>query len=133
MSEPIPELKTVLGRGLRRRCPRCGQGAVFDGWIKLHKTCPACGLKYLHNEGDLWAYLVAVDRALFIFPLIVIIYFRLYNPYSIWFYIFTVTVVLVFVGTLPQRNGMALGADYWMRLKYGDLSETESSEPGKGP
>ena len=32
---------TLLGR-----CPRCGQGALFDGYLKVAPKCGACGLDY---------------------------------------------------------------------------------------
>jgi len=129
MSEPIPRLRTVLWRGLRRRCPRCGQGRVFAGWVKLHDRCAVCDLKYLNDQGDLWAYLVAVDRALFILPLIVMIYFRLYIPDSVWFYVLALVLLFLFVWTLPHRNGMSLGVDYLIRRKWGDLSEEAAAQP----
>ncbi len=30
--------------GLRGLCPRCGKGKIFDGFLKLKKACPVCGL-----------------------------------------------------------------------------------------
>ncbi|MDF1632207.1 DUF983 domain-containing protein [Mycoplana sp. MJR14] len=32
--------------GLRGHCPRCGQGKLFDGYLKLKPRCAACGLDY---------------------------------------------------------------------------------------
>lgn len=29
--------------GLRCRCPRCGVGPVFDGYLRLTSECPECG------------------------------------------------------------------------------------------
>jgi hypothetical protein len=77
--------------------------------------------------------LVAIDRALFIFPLIVMIYFRLCVPDIKWFYLATGVLLVLFVGTVPQRNGMALGADYFIRRKWGDLSESERDCGSDGP
>lgn len=42
---------TVLARGLRKRCPRCGQRRVFDGWFKLKERCPSCSLEFAKEEG----------------------------------------------------------------------------------
>ena len=92
----------------------------------MHHRCSACGLEYLPDQGDLWAYLVAIDRALYVFPLIVMIYFRLYVPDIRWFYLLTGVLLILFIGTLPHRNGMALGVDYLIRRKWGDLSEAET-------
>ncbi|AWN44279.1 DUF983 domain-containing protein [Methylobacterium durans] len=32
--------------GLRGRCPRCGKGHLFKGFLTLRPTCEACGLDY---------------------------------------------------------------------------------------
>jgi len=32
--------------GIRGLCPRCGQGRIFDGFLKLAPRCNACGLDY---------------------------------------------------------------------------------------
>jgi hypothetical protein len=90
-------------------------------------------LQYLPDQGDLWAYLVVVDRALFIFPLIILIYFRLYIPSSFWLYVLGIGLLTGFIYTLPHRNGMALGLDYLVRRKWGDLAEDTSPKPPAGP
>jgi uncharacterized protein (DUF983 family) len=42
---------TLLGRGLRRRCPRCGAGGLFQGWFRLAERCPGCGMRFSREEG----------------------------------------------------------------------------------
>jgi uncharacterized protein (DUF983 family) len=32
--------------GLRGRCPRCGQGHLFDGFLTVKPSCEVCGLDY---------------------------------------------------------------------------------------
>ena len=34
---------SALSAGLRCRCPACGEGALFDGFLHVRKTCAACG------------------------------------------------------------------------------------------
>jgi uncharacterized protein (DUF983 family) len=121
--DPIPKLRTLLWRGCRRKCPHCGRGALFQRWIKLYDRCPVCRLQYLSNQGDLWGPLVFLDRLLFIIPLIVLLYFRIWNPN--WFFFFLVggTAILVLVLTVPQRLGMSLAVDYLIRRKSGDLPD----------
>ena len=126
MNIPTPQLRTVLGRGLCRRCPQCGEGRVFRGWVKLQDRCSECGLQSLQDQGDLWAYRVAIDRALFIFPLVILIYFRLYIPSSFWLCVLAIGLLTGFICTLPHRNGLALGLDYLVRRKWGDRSEDAS-------
>jgi uncharacterized protein (DUF983 family) len=34
-------------------CPQCGQGPLFDGYIKLKPACPSCHLDYaMFDAGD---------------------------------------------------------------------------------
>ena len=35
-----------LYAGLRCRCPRCGEGELYSGFLKLAKSCDRCGLDY---------------------------------------------------------------------------------------
>lgn len=42
-----PMLQGVL-RGLVRRCPNCGEGHLFAGYLKVAPTCAACG----HDNGQ---------------------------------------------------------------------------------
>jgi uncharacterized protein (DUF983 family) len=128
MTEAPPKLSLALRRGPRRRCPACGRGAVFQRWLTMHDRCSHCGLQYLRNQGDLWAYVLVVDRALFILPLVAMLYFRLYNPYSIWFILFAVALVGSLFSTMPHRNAMCLGVDYYIRRKWGDLAEDHPPE-----
>ena len=35
-----------MAAGMGCKCPRCGRGALFAGFLKLKETCPTCGLDY---------------------------------------------------------------------------------------
>ncbi len=41
-SSPPSPFKT----GMAGRCPRCGEGALFDGFLHVRPSCTACGLDY---------------------------------------------------------------------------------------
>ena len=38
-----PNLATAIGRGLRGRCPVCGMGKIFDGFLTVAAVCNMCG------------------------------------------------------------------------------------------
>lgn len=40
-------VKQGVKRGLRLRCPNCGEGRLFRRYLKVEATCPACG----HDNG----------------------------------------------------------------------------------
>ena len=39
---PKPTLSTAIGRGLRGRCPACGEGRVFRAFLKVVPECECC-------------------------------------------------------------------------------------------
>ncbi len=42
-----------LGAGLRGRCPRCGDGRLFESYLKITERCDNCGLGFGgHDVGD---------------------------------------------------------------------------------
>ena len=47
-----PKLRWIVWSGWKGLCPRCGKGPMFAGWLKLAKTCPACGLDYSYASTD---------------------------------------------------------------------------------
>ncbi|HEY7667036.1 MAG TPA: DUF983 domain-containing protein [Actinomycetota bacterium] len=56
---------TALLRGLRKRCPRCGERDAFQRYFQLRARCPRCGLRFLEEEGGFLGamtlnYLIAV-------------------------------------------------------------------------
>ena len=52
MTEPQPTA-SVLAAGLKGRCPRCSQGALFRRGLVLREKCESCGLSYAFaDSGD---------------------------------------------------------------------------------
>ena len=50
MSErPLGE---AIRNGLRCRCPACGEGRLFQGYLKVAPACPACGEALHHQRAD---------------------------------------------------------------------------------
>ncbi len=45
-------LSSAFWRGLACRCPECGKGSVFEGYIKVKHTCNNCGLELYHQRAD---------------------------------------------------------------------------------
>ncbi|NOX31388.1 MAG: DUF983 domain-containing protein [Actinobacteria bacterium] len=50
----------TLARGLRVKCPVCGQGRLFRRWFTMSRRCPQCDLKFERLEGH-WLGAVAVN------------------------------------------------------------------------
>jgi uncharacterized protein (DUF983 family) len=46
-----PRPGVALVRALRLRCPRCGRGTLYDGWLSMRERCPVCGFIYEREQG----------------------------------------------------------------------------------
>ena len=55
-------LGTLIRRGLRRKCPNCGTGGIFDSWFKLKDRCPTCAYPFEREEGY-WVSAIIVNTA----------------------------------------------------------------------
>jgi uncharacterized protein (DUF983 family) len=120
----------ALVRGSTRRCPHYGRGPLFKRrWrILLYDRCPTCGLTYLRNYGDLWAFLLFIDRVAFIFPLVAALYFRMYELGVLVFGAFAVGVISLLIPTTPNRYGLCFALDYLVRARW-----PEGNDPLPGP
>ena len=47
-----PAFVTALSRGLRGRCPHCGEGRMFRTYLKVSPACPACGVDLARYPAD---------------------------------------------------------------------------------
>ena len=81
--EPVPLITEagtarVLLRGVRKRCPRCGERDVWITWFQAKPRCPVCDLRFESEEGGFlgamtlnftfaalfWAAMFAITMAL---------------------------------------------------------------------
>jgi uncharacterized protein (DUF983 family) len=50
MRKPVP--RTMIWRGLRRRCARCGTKVPFVDYFHIDERCPRCGYRFVREEGS---------------------------------------------------------------------------------
>ncbi|HEX3582381.1 MAG TPA: DUF983 domain-containing protein [Thermoanaerobaculia bacterium] len=114
-------IRQTLLRGLRRRCPRCGEGELFRRWLEIHERCPHCDLVYQPDYGDTWFFLIITDRIPLLFG-IAVVYFGF--TMETWLapvgFFFAMAVPLI--ATVRQRQGMAIALDYLVREWTGQAS-----------
>lgn len=106
---------------------------MFVRWSKLHATCEVCDLRYLRNQGDPWAFLVFIDRAVFILPPIAILYFG-WVPGRLWLMVLAFILLIGFiVWTTPNRYGLCVALDYLTRRGPDGWSPADPPAEGPGP
>jgi uncharacterized protein (DUF983 family) len=70
-SVPVRSLSLALRRGLRGRCPACGQARLFGRFLKP-AACPACGQDWTASRADDFpAYLAVLVTGHLLVPIVV--------------------------------------------------------------
>ena len=101
-----PIFRSIL-RGLGRRCPACGEGALLAGYLRPHAACPHCDEDYSKiraDDGPAWITIMVLGHV--IVPLMLIL--GRDDRVPIWIAI-TALAVLMLVGVyivLPRAKGM---------------------------
>jgi len=53
MNDTPPTLTESALRGIACKCPRCGKGGIYSGFLTLRPACESCGLDYAFmDSGD---------------------------------------------------------------------------------
>ena len=122
---------TALGRGLRKRCPHCGQGRLFSGW-SFFERCAVCGLVFARNPGDTWAFTIIGDRVP-IAAMIVVIYFGVVRSYPVLGIALLVAVAALAILTTPNRWGAGIALHYLSRVYWPDPADPVPPPPPTDP
>jgi uncharacterized protein (DUF983 family) len=86
-----PSRGLMLWRGLRRKCPRCGEGKLFSRWFTMVDDCPNCNLHF-EKEPGYWVGAVAINTTVvgFIFAVVLVVFSAMTVPDIPW-----VTLLLI--------------------------------------
>ncbi len=130
---PLPkrDVWIAMGRGLRCRCPNCGEGKLFRAFLKTADTCSACGQDLTHHRADdLPAYLVIVIVGHIVVPIALWIETN-YAPsmlLQLSFYLpFTLIASLLL---LQPIKGAVVGLQWAFRMHGFDESRPTGVEEG---
>jgi uncharacterized protein (DUF983 family) len=122
MAPSSPKLiSTALRRGLRKRCPHCGEGRMFSGWRQLER-CSTCGLVFTRNPGDIWAFTILGDR-LPIGAIVLVIYFGIVRSYPALGLTIMGVILALLVWTSPNRWGVGIALHYLSRAYWPDPAD----------
>jgi uncharacterized protein (DUF983 family) len=103
---------------LLRRCPNCGDGALFHSYLGLNRRCPACGEDLSAERADDAPAFVTLFVCCFvggagvllsdtIFPLM---------PLLVSSLVWLVVTALVGVLILPRIKGVVVGLEWALRM-----------------
>lgn len=112
-------VKPAMWRGFRRRCPNCGEGHLFAGYLKVADQCPACGEELHHHRADDGpAYLTILVVGHLMAPLIHIVFVHFRPEPWIMALGFTAGCVALSLYLLPRLKGFVV-AIQWAKFMHG--------------
>ena len=107
----------AIAKGLRRRCPSCGEGTLFDGYLKLRSTCPSCGEDLSHARADDGpAYLSILVTAKIMGTLMLFTYERIMLEPWVMAVAFSIGVTVMALYLLPRFKGLIVGVQWAKRM-----------------
>jgi uncharacterized protein (DUF983 family) len=119
---PLPPTTT----GPYGKCPRCGEGSIFSGFLTLRKECPVCGLDLdFADTADGPAFFVILLAA------VPVLGFALWMVLSVgasyWLTALLTAPLLVAFCVVPLRplKGWLVASQYTYRAREGRLDNQE--------
>jgi len=113
------DTKTSVLRGLRRKCPYCGEGHMFVGYLKVADQCPVCREELSHHradDGPAYLTILIVGHLMGILMHVIFINFR---PEPLVMATgFTVGCVALSLYLLPRFKGFIV-AMQWAKRMHG--------------
>ena len=108
--------------GMAGRCPRCGEGALFNGFLEVRPGCEACGLDFAFADaGDGPAFFIMSIVGILVVALALWVEFT-YEP-PIWLHLviwFSLTAVLSLALVRPAK-GLMIALQYFHRAEEGRI------------
>jgi len=117
-------LRLPIMRGLSCRCPRCGKGKLFRGFLTLAPRCERCGLDYsFADAGDGPAVFVILISG-FITVGAALVLEVLYRP-PYWVHAVSAISLILITTLLPLRamKGLLIALQYHHKAAEGRLSD----------
>ncbi len=112
--------------GLTCRCPRCGKGKLYQGFLDLRPSCDACGLDYKFvDSGDGPAVFVVLLAGFIVVTCALITEFKYAPPF--WVHA-VLWLPLIFATTLlPLRpmKGLMIAMQYHHKAAEGRVGPRE--------
>lgn len=116
-----------LWAGLMCRCPRCGRGKLFRGFLHLAPQCEVCGLDYSFDFGDGPAVFVIFFAGFVVVGAALIVEAAYQPPFWLHAVLWGPLILITTLGPLRPMKGLMIALQYHHGAAEGRL------ERGPGP
>jgi uncharacterized protein (DUF983 family) len=118
-----PSLASTLASGLAGRCPACGRGKLFSGYLTLAPRCNVCGLDYGFAEaGDGPAVFVILVTGFIVVGAALFVEMAYAPPYWLHAVIWGPLAILLPLLLLRSFKGVLVALQYKHKAEEGRLA-----------
>ncbi|RWH82880.1 MAG: DUF983 domain-containing protein [Mesorhizobium sp.] len=111
-----------ISAGLHGRCPRCGEGRLFSGFLTVGRRCANCGLDYSYADaGDGPAVFVILIIGFIVVGLALWMEVTLNPPLWLHFLLWIPLTLVLCLGALRLIKGVLLTLQYRNKAAEGRL------------
>jgi len=122
VAQPTKPAISPIMAGLTCRCPQCGKGRLFQGFLTLRPRCEACGLDYsFADAGDGPAVFVILFAGFVVVGLALIVEFRYQPPFWLHALLWGPLILLVTLGPLRPFKGVLIALQHYHSAAEGRL------------
>jgi uncharacterized protein (DUF983 family) len=115
---PLPPTAT----GMRGRCPRCGEGRLFTGFLTVPPHCQVCSLDFAFaDSGDGPAVFIMMIVGFIVVGLALLVEFTFHPPYWLHALLWIPLVLGLALGLLRPLKGWLIAQQYRHRAEQGQL------------
>jgi uncharacterized protein (DUF983 family) len=115
---PISPVST----GLAGRCPRCGEGRMFSGFLTVARSCEVCSLDYgFADAGDGPAVLVTLLAGFVVLGIALAVEVAYEPPLWVYVVVFVPLTLVVCLGMLRPLKGLLIASQYSNKAAQGRL------------
>jgi len=116
-AEPAP-WSLGMRRGLAQRCPACGLGPLYRGYVKQQSICSQCSENLLqYRADDAPAYFTILIIGHIVVPAVLLLEVLYHPPTSLQLMLWIPFTVALAVLALPRIKGALIGLQWALRLK----------------
>lgn len=112
-----------MSRGLRGRCPHCGEGKLFRKYLKVNDACESCGHdldQYPADDGPAYFTILLVGH-LVVAPMLFFPIVWEANPWIVAPIVLTALLAITLIA-LPLVKGAVVGLLYHVRVTRQDAA-----------